>query len=65
MTFELSPLPLPPSADPAAFADFGRQVKGVDPSNLSDAQFKELEEALYKVQFLFNILSQIHGLNKE
>lgn len=49
---QLSPVNLPESADPQAFADFGRQVHGLDPSNLSDAQFKELEVALYKVYLL-------------
>jgi hypothetical protein len=49
MAITLSPLTLPASADPAAFVDFGRQVKGVDPSNLSKEQFQELEQALYKV----------------
>jgi hypothetical protein len=49
MAIQLSPVPLPASADPAAFADFGREVRGIDPSNLSQDQFKELEQALYKV----------------
>ncbi|KAG9313892.1 taurine catabolism dioxygenase [Chiua virens] len=48
MAVELTPLPLPPSADPAYFADFGREVKGVDPGALSPAQFSEIHDALYK-----------------
>jgi len=48
MAIDLAPLSLPPSADPAAFVDFGREVRGIDPSNLSESQFKELEQALYK-----------------
>lgn len=49
MAIELTPLPLPASADPSKFADFGREVKGVDPANFTPEQFKEIEEALYKV----------------
>jgi xanthine dioxygenase len=49
MAIELAPLPLPPSADPSRFQEFGREVKGVDPGNLSPAQFKEIETLLYKV----------------
>lgn len=49
MTIELFPFPLPASVDSSAFANFGRVVKGIDPSNLSEDQFQQLEEALYKV----------------
>ena len=49
MAIELTPLPLPASADPSKFAEFGREVKGVDPANFTPEQFKEIEEALYKV----------------
>ena len=31
------------------FADFGREVLGVDPANLSTDEFKKVEELLYKV----------------
>lgn len=48
MTIELAPLPLPASADPSKFTDFGREVKGVDPGNLTPEQFSEVYEALYK-----------------
>ncbi|KZP22160.1 Clavaminate synthase-like protein [Athelia psychrophila] len=47
MTIELVPLTLPESADASNFADFGRQVKNVDPGALSPEQFKEIEQALY------------------
>lgn len=50
MAVEVAPLPLPPSADPSKFANFGREVKNVDPGNLTDEQFKEVEELLYKVR---------------
>lgn len=49
MALEVVPLPLPPSADPTKFTDFGREVKGVNPGGLTTEQFKEIEELLYKV----------------
>jgi len=49
MAIELVPLPLPATADPSKFLDFGREVKGVDPSNLNEALLAEVKEALYKV----------------
>ena len=49
MTIELTPLALPASADPSKFADFGREVKGVNPGTLTPEQFQEIREALYKV----------------
>jgi len=52
MTIELTPLTLPASADPSKFADFGREVKGVDPGTLSSEQFQEIHEALYKYDAL-------------
>jgi len=50
MAIELTPLPLPASADPSKFVDFGREVKGVDPGNLTPEQFAEVYDALYKVR---------------
>lgn len=49
MAIELVPLPLPASADASKLADFGREVKGVNPADLTPELFKEVEEALYKV----------------
>lgn len=49
MAIEVTPLPLPPSADASKFADFGREVKGVNPGSLTDDQFKEIADLLYKV----------------
>ena len=49
MTIEIVPLPLPPSGDAAKLANFGREVKGVDPGSLTEEQFKEVEGLLYKV----------------
>ncbi|KAG6917384.1 hypothetical protein DXG01_002763 [Tephrocybe rancida] len=48
MAIELIPLPLPPSADASKFADFGREVRGVNPGSLDPGQFAEVQEALYK-----------------
>ncbi|KAJ7920284.1 Clavaminate synthase-like protein [Mycena leptocephala] len=45
---ELKPLPLPASADASKFTQFGREVFGVDPANLTSEQFGEIREALYK-----------------
>jgi len=50
MAIELAPLPLPASADASKFADFGREVKGIDPAKLTPEQFKEVEDALYRVR---------------
>ncbi|KAJ3043239.1 hypothetical protein HDV00_005559 [Rhizophlyctis rosea] len=52
MTIEAIPLPLPPSADPSKFVDFGREVVGVDPGNLSKSDFAIIEELLYKYDAL-------------
>lgn len=47
---EFAPLPLPASADASKFANFGREVKGIDPGNLTPETFRLIEEALYKVR---------------
>ncbi|KAF8552327.1 hypothetical protein OG21DRAFT_151502 [Imleria badia] len=52
MTIELAPLPLPASADPSYFVDFGREVKGVNPGELIPPQFLEIHDALYKHDIL-------------
>ena len=49
-SIQVASLPLPPSADASKFAEFGREVKGVDPGNLTEEQFKVIEELLYKVR---------------
>ncbi|CAL1694824.1 unnamed protein product [Somion occarium] len=48
MAIELTPLPLPASADASKFADFGREVKGLSPGSLTAEQFNEIQELLYK-----------------
>ncbi|KZV64212.1 Clavaminate synthase-like protein [Peniophora sp. CONT] len=48
MTIEVAPLPLPPSADASKFADFGREVKGINPGELTQEQLEEIKELLYK-----------------
>ena len=55
MAIELEALPLPASADPTKFADFGREVKGVNPGTLSPEEFEQVKDALYKVFPLFLI----------
>ena len=50
MAIQVAPLPLPPSADPAYFADFGREVSGIHPGTLTDEQFSEISDLLYKVR---------------
>jgi hypothetical protein len=49
MTIQTVPLTHPPSADPSKLADFGREVIGVDPGNLSSSEFAEIRQLLYKV----------------
>ena len=52
MAIELVPLPLPTSAEASKFVDFGREVKGVNPGTLTPNEFKEVEDALYKVRLI-------------
>ena len=49
MAIETFPLPLPPTADPSKFKDFGREVRGVHPGRLTDEEFKDIEQLLYRV----------------
>jgi len=56
MSVEVLPLPLPASADPSKFTDFGREVKGIHPGKLTPEQFKEISDLLYKVR-LFTLSS--------
>ena len=49
MAIELTPLPLPASADPSCFVGFGREVKGASPGEFTPARFAEIHDALYKV----------------
>ncbi|KAJ7242655.1 Clavaminate synthase-like protein [Mycena rebaudengoi] len=48
MMIELKPLPPPASADASKFTQFGREVFGADPANLTSEQFGEIRGALYK-----------------
>jgi hypothetical protein len=50
MTIQTIPLTLPPSADPSRFIDFGREIIGVNPANLSTSDFAEIQQLLYKVR---------------
>ncbi|KAH8119715.1 Clavaminate synthase-like protein [Phellopilus nigrolimitatus] len=48
MAIELAPLPVPPTVDLTKFnPDFGREVKGVKPGELTDEQFKVISDLLY------------------
>jgi len=49
MTFELAPFPLPDSADASKLSNFGRVVKGVNPTDIIPGSdlFKDIESALY------------------
>jgi hypothetical protein len=50
MAIELAPITLPATASVADFdPNFGREVKGVNPGELTPEQFKEVETALYTV----------------
>jgi hypothetical protein len=44
-----SSLNLPPSANPAYFNDFGKQVEGFDMGTATEEQLKEVMDMLYKV----------------
>ncbi|KAK4687520.1 xanthine dioxygenase, partial [Tremellales sp. Uapishka_1] len=46
--FSYSPIPLPPSADPKYFNDFGRKVDGFDPASMNEAQLEEIIDKLYE-----------------
>ncbi|KAF7974886.1 hypothetical protein HWV62_11025 [Athelia sp. TMB] len=48
MAIELVPLPLPESADPTKFFNFGVEVKGVHPGHLHTEELTELIDILYK-----------------
>jgi hypothetical protein len=49
MAIKLSQLPLPASANPSKFMDFGREVIGVNPGKLTPLEFQQVKDALYKV----------------
>lgn len=48
--FKYKPIPIPPSADPAKFKDFGRQVEGFEPDNVTSEQMEEIMDMLYRVR---------------
>ncbi|EDR15967.1 uncharacterized protein LACBIDRAFT_242796 [Laccaria bicolor S238N-H82] len=52
MTIKLAPLVLPANVDREKFSDFGREVKDIHPGNCTADEFNEIEEALYKHDFL-------------
>lgn len=48
--FTYKPIPVPPSVDPTMFKDFGRQVEGFEPDNVTSEQMEEIMDMLYKVR---------------
>lgn len=46
MTLVFSPLPLPSSVDQSQFENLGKEVKGVDLSNMTVDEFNRIENAL-------------------
>ena len=56
MAIEIAPLPVPPTVDKTKFSpDFGREVKGVKAGELTDEQFKEISDLLYKVSTMLDL----------
>ena len=50
MALEVLPLPLPSSIDKEKFnKNLGSEVRGVDLGKLSEGEFKEIEQLLYRV----------------
>ena len=62
MPIETVPLALPPSADPSRFTQFGREVIGVDPGNLSPIEFAEIERLLYTVRSILKVFYLVPDL---
>ncbi|KAJ3916126.1 Clavaminate synthase-like protein [Lentinula edodes] len=52
MTIELKPVPLPNSAEPSHFINFGREVKGINPGNCTSEQLEDIKQALYQHEVL-------------
>ncbi|OWZ31670.1 taurine catabolism dioxygenase TauD [Cryptococcus neoformans c45] len=50
--FTYKPIPVPPSVDPTMFKDFGRQVEGFEPDNVTSEQMEEIMDMLYKHSIL-------------
>lgn len=58
MAVEVVPIPLPPSVDKARFSpEFGREVKGVKAGELTEDQFKEVSDLLYRVSSHTTVLT--------
>ncbi|WVQ79542.1 hypothetical protein IAT38_001641 [Cryptococcus sp. DSM 104549] len=50
--FTYSSIPVPASANPEFFKDFGRKVDGFDPATVTDDQMQEIVDMLYKHSIL-------------
>ena len=60
MTIDVAPLPLPVSADAVQFREFGKEVIGTTLTHLSQAEFREIENLVYKVfQLLLDIMQMM------
>lgn len=51
--YTYSPLQVPPTADPAAFKDFGRKVDGFNPDTMDERGMAEIIDMLYRVSPAF------------
>ncbi|KZT21960.1 Clavaminate synthase-like protein [Neolentinus lepideus HHB14362 ss-1] len=48
MAVEIISLPAPTSADPSSCPDFGREIRGINPNELNEEEFKLVSDLLYK-----------------
>ncbi|TCD67895.1 hypothetical protein EIP91_011829 [Steccherinum ochraceum] len=48
MTLQAVPLQFPESLDTEAYSEFGREIRGVDVAKLSEEEFKDIEQLVYK-----------------
>lgn len=55
--YAYSPIPVPDTVNKEVFKDFGREVKGYNPSEVSEDGLKEIIDMLYKVLFCFCTLT--------
>ena len=59
MTIKVAPFPLPPTANLDRLSEFGRVVLDVNPAKLSESEFKEIENLLYKVSMCICLVDRI------
>ena len=56
MVIELACLPVSSTADASTLANFGREVKGLNPSALTPEEFEEIQRLLYKASEMLDVL---------